>query len=86
MDALGLLQESCYLVIHVAAANGQIECLEFLVSRLGTKYLGFVDDKGDMPIHLAAQRFDSETLRAIIRLYPHYKPLSSTKFIVKSFT
>ena len=84
MDALGLLQESCYLAIHAAATYGQTECLEFLVSRLGTKYLGFVNDNGDIPIHLAARTKNPETLRAIIRLYPHYKPLSSTKFIVKS--
>lgn len=73
-DSLGLLQKSCYSAIHEAALNGRLECLEFLVSRFGTKYLGIEDKNGYMPIHLAARSQNPETLRVILRLYPHYKP------------
>ena len=86
MDALGLLQKSCYPAIHAAAANGQTECLEFLVSRLGTEYLGYTIKKGIMPIYLAAGFDNPETLRAIIRLYPRYKPISSGTRTSKSLS
>ena len=72
-DSLGLLKKSCYSAIHEAALNGRTECLEFLVSRFGTKYLGIEDKSGYMPIHLAARSPNSETLRVILRLYPYYK-------------
>lgn len=74
MDTMGLLGESCYPAIHVAASKCQTECLKFLVSRLGTKYLGYEDENGLWPIHLAARCPITDTLRAVLRLYPHYKP------------
>ena len=60
LDTLGILEndsllphEDCILAIHKAAFNGHTDCLEYLVSRFGTHYLGFVDRNGMMPIHLA---------------------------------
>ena len=74
LDALRYLGNFCFLAIHHAALNGHKECLEFLVSRLGIKYLGFKDGNGFMPIFYAASRSRNyETLRAVLRLYPYYK-------------
>ena len=75
MYSMGLLQECCSPAILDAASNGHTECLEFLVRRLGTKYLSYEDSFGLMPIHLAAAKSQNpDTLRTIIALYPYYKP------------
>lgn len=71
LDAMGLLKEEYYDTIHAATAKGHIECLEFLVSRFGTKYLSAKDEDGQFPIYIAAKSKNPETLRAIIRLSPH---------------
>lgn len=79
IDAMGLLKASSiykgngYTAIQVAASHGQTGCLEFLLERLGIKYLGHEDDNGFMPIHLAAYSSNSDTLSLIIKLHPHYK-------------
>lgn len=53
--------------------------LNFLVSRLGIKYLGVEDAKGFKPIHYAASRAGNHgTLRAILGLYPYYLPRFSS--------
>ena len=39
LDAMKLLRRSCYLSIHASSSHGHAECLDFLVSRLGSKYL-----------------------------------------------
>ena len=74
MDSFGFLRKSCFLAIHDAASNGHTECLEFLVSRLGIECLGYEDPFGFLPIHFAAGSRNPETMLAILRLYPHYKP------------
>ena len=73
LDAMGFLKEKYYKNIHVAITNGQIDCLEFLISRFGTKYLSYKDKDGYTPIYVAAMSNYPEALRAIIRLSPHYK-------------
>ena len=79
IDAMGLLKASSiykrngYTAIQVAASHGQTDCLEFLLQRLGIKYLGHEDDNGFMPIHLAAHSGNSDTLNLIINFHPHYK-------------
>ena len=77
LDHMGLLKESCYQAIHSAAAYGQTDCLEFLVRRLGTKYLSVADGMGALPIHYAAGSRNPETLLAILWHYPDYEPKNS---------
>ena len=73
------LQGCCSPAIHVAASNGQTECLDFLVKRLGIKYLSYGDEYGFGMIHLAAANsWNPDTLRKIIVIYPHYKPKFSS--------
>ena len=75
MFSMGLLQEYCSPSILDAASNDQAKCLEFLVRRLGNKYLRYEDENGLMPIHLvAAKSQNPDTLRTIIAHYPYYKP------------
>ena len=45
MDAFGLLGRDCHLVVHEAASTEHIECLEFLVSRLGAECLRLSDQR-----------------------------------------
>ena len=78
LDNLGLLQDSYINAVtgdtafHSAAFFGRTECLEFLINRLGYQHLGVKDKFNFMPIHLASQRNNPETLRTIIKFYPHY--------------
>ena len=75
MYSMGLLQECCSPAILEAASNDPAKCLEFLVERLGIKYLSHEDEFGLWPIHLAAAKSQNpDTLRTIIALYPRYKP------------
>ena len=69
LDAMGLLGRSCYLSIHAAASHGHTECLDFLVSRLGSKYLSYPN--------LARKSKNLEMLRETLfsKLAPYYKPL-----------
>ena len=55
LDSMGLLGRSCYLSIHAASSNDQTECLNFLVRRLGSRYLKYSN--------LAGKSEDLETLR-----------------------
>ena len=79
LDAMGLLRVSSTNLrngdsaIHCAALHGRTGCLEFLVDRLGSDLLSLEDQVGFMPIHLAAHSGNPDTLKAIIRRYPHYK-------------
>ena len=56
-----------------AISSGSVECLDFLVERLGKKYFREANKEGYMPIHKAATSDEPEILRAIIRYYPYYK-------------
>ena len=68
LHAMGLLGRSCYFSIHAASSNGHIECLDFLVNRLGSKYLSYSN--------LARRSKNLEMLREAIfsKLAPYYRP------------
>lgn len=82
LDSMGLLVISCKnlstgeTAINAAAFHGRTECVEFLICRLGSEHLGVKDSCGYLPIHLASQRNNLETLSAIIRLHPFYSRAS----------
>ena len=67
LHAMGLLGRSCYLSIHAASSNGHTECLNFLVNRLGSKYLSYSN--------LARKSEYLEMLREAIvsKLAPYYR-------------
>ena len=80
LDSMGLLEKDSLALIDqynsaicFAVQNGHTECVEFLATRLGPRYLDSIDRKGYMPIHVAAESENPETLRTIIRLYPYYE-------------
>ena len=80
LDSMGLLEKDSLTLIDqynsaicFAVQNGHNECVEYLVTLLGLRYLDTIDRNGCMPIHVAARSRNPETLRTIIRLYPYYK-------------
>lgn len=81
MFVLGLLKETRKLRFNVydafkgASICRTSECLEFLIEKFGKKYLSKVEFLGQyIPIHYAAVSGGPETIRAILRHYPFYKP------------
>lgn len=83
MDSLGLVQISSAnknliaLAVNAAISYNNSNCVEFFLSRLGDKFMSLENEDGLMPVHLAATSENIETLRTVLRLYPHYKSRSS---------